>query len=627
MYGNFVNKQADGSKRARRLKQNKINRATPKNNQEKYRISEMSRRLEARLARSAMTAKESAYITEATQRLEEVVSQLGSQWCARPFGSMASTFRTRDSDVDVTCLCKDGLHSGQTQASILGQKLSPLFHKHPRFTVVEEVLHAKVPILKLLFDDQLEIDLSCQNSQAVQNTRLLRAYAELDRRVRDFVIAVKLWAKSADVCGASRGRLSSYAFTLLAIYFLQVHPEVQLPCIPTGAFSEDCFGEDDEKVVNTFRGRWSCTLSTAELLQRFFCFYANGFQWGAEVVSVRSGQRRFTVEPLFGALRGRHLHRMHIEDPYVLERNLHCVLKPEEEGTLQQAFAEAAYCFDCDVLPVGLNMNTETQQQQPLEGGLSGNSTLMSMLQIGKSSTEDPLSDTAASTAAAYDSRSSDNGSGDEAPLSETQRQVTPPSNSKHRCSSLMDSVVSTAASTASLESHSDPDNAAASWFASISSDKQATLSSRWADIDDQGSMDASAKLLLEQWQHSEVVEAEAPWWRQWTAETVAQEAEQPLVQQPKVMTLEALEADMKAQQQQQSECRRVLAAALGAPVAPAMMTLQDVEGMLGATAPIASDEKHGGFDFRAFFARPRASRATDVIATRAAKACLGLPE
>ena len=93
-----------------------------------------------------------------------------------------------------------------------------------RFEIIEEVWSARVPILKLRFDGKTDVDLSCHNLQALQNTYLLwarppsperallvsreclllfslvslssaKAYSMLNPVVRGLVITVKLWAK------------------------------------------------------------------------------------------------------------------------------------------------------------------------------------------------------------------------------------------------------------------------------------------------------------------------------------------------------------------------------------------------------------------------------------------------
>ena len=58
-------------------------------------------------------------------------------------------------------------------------------------------VHAKaVPIVKI-WDPQLQIacDLNVNNHVALKNTRLVRAYMELDDRVRPLAMLVKYWTK------------------------------------------------------------------------------------------------------------------------------------------------------------------------------------------------------------------------------------------------------------------------------------------------------------------------------------------------------------------------------------------------------------------------------------------------
>jgi hypothetical protein len=281
--------------------------------------------------------------------------KLGPRWRLEVFGSIANGFSTNGSDMDATCVQapaeeeEDEKEETPSAAAILQERLSPLLRQQEQFQVIEEIPSAKVPILRLRFEGRVEVDLSCQNTAALLNTRLLRAYADLDPRVRDLGIAVKLWAKAAGVCGAAFGNLSSYAFTLMVIYFMQVHTDVNLPCISTSIFEElehwspdklpeDPAAEAAMEKLERIQQSWSCDLELSDLLFRFFGFYTMFFDWGREVISIRIGQRCYSRESVFQELRGRFVPRIHVEDPYKLERNLHCVLGEAEEGQLREAF-------------------------------------------------------------------------------------------------------------------------------------------------------------------------------------------------------------------------------------------------------------------------------------------------
>merc|ERR1719409_1124013 len=113
----------------------------------------------------------------------------------------------------------------------------------------------------------------------------------------------------------------------------------------------------------TATSTWSCKLSLPHLFYRFIGFYAMDFEWGREVVSSRIGQRRYSRDNVFEKLRGRYVPRVHVEDPYVLERNLHCVLGDPEEVQLREAFQRAWLTLCGGYTPVGLQPPSEEGQE------------------------------------------------------------------------------------------------------------------------------------------------------------------------------------------------------------------------------------------------------------------------
>jgi len=341
----------------------------------RLRPSQLGEDIERGLAKVAPSMKSTALAERCLLELQAIVRRIGPAWDVLPFGSFANGFGTVHSDLDATC-CVPGQMLGydtqQHAAWTLREWIVPMLQQHDRFSIKEQILGARVPIVKLIFENRLEVDLSCHNVQPLLNTRLLKAYADIDARIKHLGVAVKLWAKGAQVCDACRANLSSYAFTLLVIYFLQVHPDVQLPVLPVDAF---CAYERDKSnalahgrlaVYSTALAEWrsGCNLSVPELLARFFAFYSNhdskGFDWGREVASVRIGSRQLACDPIFSWLRGRHVSRLHVEDPYQLERNLHGVLGMAEEAQLQAAFGEAFQDMFVNQTPRGLKWISQT---------------------------------------------------------------------------------------------------------------------------------------------------------------------------------------------------------------------------------------------------------------------------
>jgi hypothetical protein len=316
------------------------------------------------LQENAPSDEDKSRVDRCFDELQAVIAQLGPRWRTEIFGSVASRFSTNTSDMDATCTQarseeEDEEDQEPDSKEILLERLSPLFRNTAEFSVIEEIPSAKVPLLRLRFEDHLDIDLSCHNHGALRNTRLLRAYANLDARIRDLGIAVKLWAKAAGVVGAAQSKLSSYTFTLLMIYFVQVHHEVKVPCLSPGLFEENANPETRDNALRAARDTWCevCQLGLPDLFFRFICFYTTDFEWGREVVSTRIGQRRYSNDSVFQTLRGRYVPRLHVEDPYLLQRNLHCVLGDVEEEQLREAFQIAWQTMLTGRTPVGLQMH------------------------------------------------------------------------------------------------------------------------------------------------------------------------------------------------------------------------------------------------------------------------------
>lgn len=281
----------------------------------------------------AMAPGDAADRSACIDKLRDALRRLGPGWTVQAFGSFANGFVTRGSDLDATCY-REGTSEQDNKLAIeeLKSQLLPLLAKHPRFDVLQEVWSARIPIVKLRFDRSLEVDLSCHNVQALHNTRLLKAYADLDPQVRDLVVAVKAWAKAEGVCGAPAGHLSSYALTLMALYFMQVDTAISLPRLEPAVFAQGKGRAPD----------WACPLPISVLLCRFFQFYTSTIWWGIEVVSVRLGRRCGTSDPTFSELPGRGGSSLHIEDPFLLGRSLTTTLGEGQETMLYGALANAA---------------------------------------------------------------------------------------------------------------------------------------------------------------------------------------------------------------------------------------------------------------------------------------------
>lgn len=176
--------------------------------------------------------------------------------------------------------------------------------------ILSRVLEARVPVIKMLDRiSELQVDVCVNNTLAVKNTELLKAYVDLDERFRYVCILVKLWAKRRDLNDAYNGTLSSYAYTLLVIHYLQTLQPPVLPCLQQmhngkrvtwdGKLPKELTRSGTQKLYNIYFDRTvtSKTFQSAnltpvhELLLGFFKYYAYNFKYRTDLVSIRLGTK------------------------------------------------------------------------------------------------------------------------------------------------------------------------------------------------------------------------------------------------------------------------------------------------------------------------------------------------
>jgi DNA polymerase sigma len=112
----------------------------------------------------------------------------GNEFNVHVFGSSGNMLYTSESDVDI-CI--------QTPMTRLEEMhmLAEALDKHGMERVVC-IPGAKVRIVKV-WDPELELasDMNVNNTLALENTRMIRTYVNIDERVRKLAMVVKYWTK------------------------------------------------------------------------------------------------------------------------------------------------------------------------------------------------------------------------------------------------------------------------------------------------------------------------------------------------------------------------------------------------------------------------------------------------
>uniref|UniRef100_A0A453N0S8 Poly(A) RNA polymerase mitochondrial-like central palm domain-containing protein n=1 Tax=Aegilops tauschii subsp. strangulata TaxID=200361 RepID=A0A453N0S8_AEGTS len=146
------------------------------------------------------------------------------------YGSCANSFGTSHSDVDVCLEIEIGTGSEVELLLRLAEIL-----RGDNFDSVEAITSARVPIVRMLdAGSDFSCDICINNLLAVANTKLLKDYAQIDGRLLQLASIVKHWAKLRGVNETYRGTLSSYAYVLMCISFLQLREPKILPCLQSG---------------------------------------------------------------------------------------------------------------------------------------------------------------------------------------------------------------------------------------------------------------------------------------------------------------------------------------------------------------------------------------------------------
>ncbi|ESZ96360.1 hypothetical protein SBOR_3256 [Sclerotinia borealis F-4128] len=264
---------------------------------------------------------------ETDERKRNMVSKLedmfNNEWPGHDirvhvFGSSGNLLCTDESDVDI-CITTDW----KDMEGVC--MIAELLAKNGMQKVIC-VSTAKVPIVKI-FDPDLKLfcDMNVNNTLALENTRMIKTYIEIDPRVRPLAMIIKHWTKSRVINDAAfGGTLSSYTWICMIINFLQSREPPVLPALhqrphlkmPTKDGGESSFA-DDIDALKEFGEKNKSTLG--ELLFQFFRFYGHEFNYDKQVVSVRNGKQISKQEKGWSISTN---NMLCVEEPFNVGRNL-----------------------------------------------------------------------------------------------------------------------------------------------------------------------------------------------------------------------------------------------------------------------------------------------------------------
>ncbi|XP_068093297.1 terminal uridylyltransferase 7 [Hyperolius riggenbachi] len=271
------------------------------------------------------------------------------------FGSSKNGFGFIQSDLDI-CLTFDGLETAEELDSIRTiEELARHLRKHQGLRNILPITTAKVPIVKFYHvRSGLEGDISLYNTLALHNTRLLASYAAIDPRVKYLCYIMKVFTKMCDIGDASRGSLSSYAYTLMVLFFLQqrnppvipvlqeIYPDNRRPEILVDGWNVYFFDK-----VNELSKFWpdfgKNAESVGELWLGLLRFYTEDFDFKEHVISIRRKSLLTTFKKQWTSK------YIVIEDPFDLNHNLGAGLSRKMTNFIMKAFINGRRLFGTPV--------------------------------------------------------------------------------------------------------------------------------------------------------------------------------------------------------------------------------------------------------------------------------------
>lgn len=266
-------------------------------------IEQNGQRLLAKCAQFRENSRDK--VTQCIGDLETLIKTSYPNCRIYQFGSRVAGFVVEDSDLDLFVdvdnkyLGHDLDYHGERK---IVQEVRTLLKSDPRTYIdLHTVLSARVPIVKVVHaPTELDCDLSFINGLSVENTRLIKFYADIQPKFGEAMLLLKEWG--ACMACKLRNDMTSYALCMMLIFNMQIDrylPSVHelrmrstfdVPNI-NGWDTIDYSKLDQSRIMENYKQ----PESVADILQSFFEYYSRTFNYAQQVACPLLG-RTFSVK-------------------------------------------------------------------------------------------------------------------------------------------------------------------------------------------------------------------------------------------------------------------------------------------------------------------------------------------
>jgi len=182
--------------------------------------------------------------------------------------------------------------------------------------------------------ESVAIDLSVNSTTPLRSETIMSECSRQDPRSESLMLLVRRWARDRGIAHTTKGHLSTYAWNLLTVFFLQVAPT-----------SDSSLGPIGEEPLAKREAECSSQKSVAALFEELVAFYSRDFNWQTEGISVRLGRRapaRVSSNSRFIAAEdGSTELRPSIEDPFEVKVDLGSCVTSNSMSRLREEFQRA----------------------------------------------------------------------------------------------------------------------------------------------------------------------------------------------------------------------------------------------------------------------------------------------
>jgi DNA polymerase sigma len=234
----------------------------------------------------------------------------------RYYGSMVNKSSVKSSDVDIS-LDTSKPFDERTILQHLYEKAIIKYEKNQSEYTIEKLTWGtvRVPLIDLSFNKYgIKLSFTVNNILGVHNSNMINQYLDLDPRARILCLLIKIWANLHGIISAKKKYLSSYAYNLMIIGYLQTEVPAILPSLqkltesqkaqeikikrtgrngnPEEFYTRIDYENDVNKLDEIMKTKYSFNNSDIiELMKGFFKMYGSDFIQRDQRLSIREGRK------------------------------------------------------------------------------------------------------------------------------------------------------------------------------------------------------------------------------------------------------------------------------------------------------------------------------------------------